>query len=141
VKFLGYRKVVFLEKEIPSNKDTKTLPPLTKNQVLELIELIPQQHFTKPPPRYTEASLVKTLEEYGIGRPSTYAAIISVLQERDYVRLESRKFIPQEIGMVVNKLLKDHFSQYVDYQFTARIEEELDDIARGEVGWKPAVQN
>ena len=141
IKFPGYRKVTFPEKKLLSNRERNVLPPLSKNQKLTLVNLTPQQHFTKPPPRYTEASLVKTLEEYGIGRPSTYATIISVLQERDYVRLEERKFIPQEIGMVVHKLLKEHFNQYVDYQFTAKIEEELDEVARGKVGWKPVVRN
>ncbi|MFH0812951.1 MAG: type I DNA topoisomerase [Pseudomonadota bacterium] len=141
ITFLGFRKALFSEKKIPIDKEATILPPLVKNQELKLVSLIPQQHFTKPPPRYTEASLVKTLEEHGIGRPSTYATIISVLQERDYVKLVERKFIPQEIGMVVHKLLKDHFLQYVDYQFTARVEEELDAIARGENGWKPVVRN
>jgi len=141
--FPGFKKV-FLEdkaREAKSKKETESLPPLNKNQALTLVNLVPEQHFTKPPPRYTEASLVKALEEYGIGRPSTYATIISVLQERDYVTMENRRFVPQEIGMVVHKLLKEHFPQYVDYQFTARIEEELDSIARGEISWKQVVRN
>ena len=141
IKFPGYRKVLIPEKESSAIKDVTTLPSLVKNQELSLVKLIPQQHFTKPPPRYTEASLVKTLEDYGIGRPSTYATIISVLQERDYVRLENRRFVPQEIGMIVHRLLKEHFYQYVDYQFTAKIEEELDNIARGKIGWKPVVRS
>ncbi len=139
--FPGFKKAFLSEKETKSKQETDALPPLNKNQELELVTLNPEQHFTKPPPRYTEASLVKALEEYGIGRPSTYANIISVLQERDYVKLESRKFIPQEIGMIVHKLLRDHFSQYVDYQFTARVEDELDNIARGDASWKGVVRN
>jgi len=139
--FPGFKKAFLSEKETKSKKETDVLPPLNKNQELDLVTLNPEQHFTKPPPRYTEASLVKALEEYGIGRPSTYASIISVLQDRDYVKLESRKFIPQEIGMIVHKLLKDHFSQYVDYQFTARVEDDLDSIARGEASWKGVVRN
>lgn len=139
--FPGFKKAFLSEKEGKSKKETDALPSLYKNQELELVTLNPEQHFTKPPPRYTEASLVKALEEYGIGRPSTYASIISVLQERDYVKLETRKFIPQEIGMIVHKLLRDHFPQYVDYQFTARVEDELDSIARGEASWKGVVRN
>lgn len=142
ITFPGYRKVFLAGKDAGAEeKDEGLLPPLAKGQELTLVELLPQQHFTKPPPRFTEASLVKALEEYGIGRPSTYATIISVLQEREYVRLESRRFVPQEIGMIVHKLLKEHFAQYVDYQFTARVEEELDEVAQGKAGWKPVVQD
>jgi len=140
VKFLGFRKVLFKAKAANTDKKDNRLPPLSNNQKLTLVNLTPQQHFTKPPPRYTEASLVKTLEEYGIGRPSTYATIISVLQEREYVKLVERKFIAQEIGMVVSKLLKNHFQHYVDYQFTAKVEEGLDNIAHGEGKWKQAVR-
>ncbi len=137
--FAGFRRVLGAEEDA-SAKDQVNLPPLSTDQLLTLISLNPQQHFTKPPPRYTEASLVKALEDHGIGRPSTYATIISVLQDRDYVRLENRRFIPQEIGMVVHKLLKDHFTQYVDYHFTAKIEEDFDSIAQGNQTWKPVVR-
>ena len=99
--------------------------------------MIPEQHFTQPPPRYTEASLVKTLEEHDIGRPSTYAAIISTLQARDYVRLDGKAFTPSDVGMIVNKFLTDHFEQYVDYEFTARLEDDLDAVSRGEQQWQP----
>ena len=139
ITFAGFRRVLLPEKDA-SGKDESVLPPLSKNQDLSLLSLSPQQHFTKPPPRYTEASLVKALEEQGIGRPSTYATIISVLQDRDYVRLESRRFFPQEIGMVVHKLLNDHFIQYVDYRFTAKMEEDFDNIAQGNEQWKPVVR-
>jgi DNA topoisomerase-1 len=95
----------------------------------------PQQHFTEPPPRFTEASLVKALEEYGIGRPSTYASIISTLRDREYVEIENRRFTATDIGKIVNRFLSEHFHQYVDYGFTAAMEDELDAVARGEEGW------
>jgi DNA topoisomerase-1 len=95
----------------------------------------PHQHFTEPPPRFTEASLVKALEEYGIGRPSTYASIISTLRDREYVEIENRRFTATDIGKIVNRFLSEHFHQYVDYGFTAAMEDELDAVARGEEGW------
>ena len=110
------------------------LPELTAEQVLRMLEVLPEQHFTQPPPRYTEASLVKTLEELGIGRPSTYASIISTIQERGYVRLEDRRFLPEDVGEVVTDKLVEHFPEIVDVNFTARMEEELDQIAEGESG-------
>ncbi len=116
------------------------LPPLNEGEKLTKEELTPEQHFTQPPPRFTEASLVKTLEEYGIGRPSTYASIMNTLVTRKYVRLEKRTFFPEDTGRVVSKLLVDHFSQYVDYDFTAELEEDLDAISRGEKAWTPAVK-
>jgi DNA topoisomerase-1 len=96
-----------------------------------------EQHFTAPPPRYSEASLVKALEEYGIGRPSTYASIISTLLRRDYVILENRRFLPTDVGRVVERFLEQHFDHYVDYEFTARLEDSLDEISRGERDWIP----
>ena len=95
----------------------------------------PQQHFTEPPPRFTEASLVKALEEYGIGRPSTYASIISTLRDREYVEIENRRFTATDIGKIVNRFLTEHFHQYVDYGFTAAMEDELDAVSRGEEAW------
>ena len=117
--------------------DEKRLPPLNVGEKVRLLDVIPEQHFTEPPPRYTEASLVKTLEEYDIGRPSTYASIIGTLQARDYVRLEGKAFSPTDVGLVVNKFLTEHFTQYVDYEFTARLEDELDAVSRGEKQWVP----
>jgi len=102
--------------------------------------LLPEQHFTQPPPRFTEASLVKTLEEYGIGRPSTYASIMNTLVTRKYVRLEKRTFFVEDVGRVVNDLLVNHFPRYVDYDFTANLEEELDAISRGEEKWRPVLK-
>ena len=111
------------------------LPGLTAEQVLRLLEVLPEQHFTQPPPRFTEASLVKTLEEHGIGRPSTYASIISTMLDRGYVRLEERRFFPEDVGMVVTDMLIEHFPDVVDVSFTAQMEDELDDIAEGGIGW------
>jgi len=115
--------------------DNRLLPPLIKGEAVDLIRIHPEQHFTEPPPRYSEASLVKALEEHGIGRPSTYASIISTLQQREYVLLEKKRFYPTDVGRVVNKFLTEHFTQYVDYDFTARFEDELDEVSRGERDW------
>lgn len=117
--------------------DEKMLPELKEGQSVELKDLKANQHFTEPPPAYTEASLVKTLEEHGIGRPSTYAAIISTLVHREYVILESRRFRPTDVGRIVSKFLTTYFFQYVDYDFTAKLEDELDAVARGEKKWVP----
>ncbi|HFB98319.1 MAG TPA: DNA topoisomerase I, partial [Bryobacterales bacterium] len=99
-----------------------------------------EQHFTEPPPRFNEASLVKALEEYGIGRPSTYASIISTLQDRGYVVLEKKRFHPTDVGRIVNKFLSNYFTRYVDYEFTAHLEDELDAVARGEEEWVPLLR-
>ena len=120
--------------------DEKTLPPMEKGDVVNLKEVLIAQHFTEPPPRYTEATLVKTLEEYGIGRPSTYASIISTLQNREYVEIEQRRFTPTDVGRVVNRFLSKHFTKYVDYDFTAKLEDELDAISRGEKDWVPLMR-
>ena len=116
--------------------ESRVLPPVKEGDRLELGEIKPEQHFTQPPPRYTEASLVKKLEELGIGRPSTYASILSVLQERDYVRLESKRFIPEDRGRVVTAFLSNYFQHYVEYEFTAQLEDLLDDISNGRAQWK-----
>ncbi|MDH5765188.1 MAG: DNA topoisomerase I [Gammaproteobacteria bacterium] len=120
--------------------DEKLLPPLAEGEELKLIEIRSDQHFTEPPPRFSEASLVKALEEYGIGRPSTYASIISTLQNRGYAEVENRRFTPTDIGRIVNMFLTQHFTQYVDYEFTARLEDELDSISRGEKDWVPIMR-
>jgi len=117
--------------------DERILPALEQGDKVPLKLIRPEQHFTEPPPRFTEASLVKTLEEYGIGRPSTYANIISTLRNREYVEIDSKRFIPSEVGRVVNKFLTDHFTNYVDYDFTAKLEDELDAVSRGEKEWIP----
>ncbi len=113
------------------------LPVLETGEVLDVQKIFGDQHFTEPPPRYGEASLVKTLEEYGIGRPSTYASIISTLQDREYVILDKKRFTPTDVGRVVNKFLTEHFTRYVDYDFTAKLENQLDSVAEGELEWVP----
>ncbi|MFM8444703.1 MAG: type I DNA topoisomerase [Methylococcus sp.] len=124
----------------PAEEEEGFLPKMSPGQVVKLIEILPTQHFTEPPPRYTEASLVKALEEYGIGRPSTYASIISTLQQRKYAELENKRFHPSDVGRIVNKFLTDHFTQYVDYNFTAHLEDDLDAVSRGEKNWIPLMR-
>ena len=121
-------------------KDKAPLPPLAEGEDLQLLDLFPQQHFTEPPPRYNEATLVRALEEKGIGRPSTYAPIISTLRQRGYVERENGRFHPLDLGFVVNDSLVKHFPQIVDIGFTAQMEEQLDEIARGERGWAGTIQ-
>ena len=111
------------------------LPPMNEGERVALTALRAEQHFTEPPPRYSEASLVKALEEHGIGRPSTYASIISTLQDREYVEMDSRRFVPTDIGKIVNRFLTHHFHRYVEYGFTAAMEDELDAVSRGEEPW------
>ena len=121
-------------------KDEKILPPMEEGDTVDLKTIRSEQHFTEPPPRFTEASLVKTLEEHGIGRPSTYASIISTLVSREYVELEKRRFTPTDVGCVVSKFLTKYFSQYVDYEFTAKLEDQLDAVSRGELQWLPVME-
>ena len=123
-----------------SAADENRLPPMKEGDQVQLIKIRPEQHFTEPPPRYSEASLVKTLEEHGIGRPSTYATIISTLQQREYVTLEKKRFQPTDVGRIVSKFLTNHFTRYVDYDFTARLEDELDEVSRGEKEWVPLMK-
>ncbi|MBV8506981.1 MAG: type I DNA topoisomerase, partial [Alphaproteobacteria bacterium] len=117
------------------------LPAMRKAERLARGEVTPSQHFTQPPPRYTEASLVKKLEELGIGRPSTYASILQVLQDRDYVRLEKRRFVPEDRGRLVTAFLTNFFERYVEYNFTADLENQLDDISGGRIDWKEVLRN
>ena len=116
------------------------LPHLETGEILNIDRIYGDQHFTEPPPRYGEASLVKALEEYGIGRPSTYASIISTLQDREYVILDKKRFTPTDVGRVVNKFLTEHFTKYVDYDFTANLENALDSVAEGEREWIPLME-
>lgn len=133
IKFDGWLKIY------PAKVKDSLLPSLTKGQELKLNKLEPKQSFTEPPPRYNDASLVKKLEELEIGRPSTYAPIISTIQQRNYIKREQGRFVPQDIAFVVIDLLKDHFPQIVDYQFTAKMEEKLDQIAQGKIKWMPVI--
>ena len=141
-KFDGFLKVYEESKEGKDEEDEELkhkLPPLEAGQKLTLRELKPEQHFTEPPPRYNEASLVKELEERGIGRPSTYSAILSTIQERQYVQKLGGKFSPTEIGLVVTDLLVENFRDIFDVQYTARLEEELDEIEEGKETWTNAL--
>ncbi|MBK8164256.1 MAG: type I DNA topoisomerase [Gammaproteobacteria bacterium] len=122
-------------------EEQNLLPELTMGETVTLDTIHTDQHFTEPPPRYTEASLIKALEEYGIGRPSTYAAIIATLQQREYVVLDKKRFKPTDVGRIVNKFLTEHFSRYVDYEFTAKLEDELDAVSRGEEEWIPLMRS
>ncbi len=135
---------VYKEGQDDSNKDDdgdRLLPNIEEGDTINLDVLRPEQHFTEPPPRFTEASLVKTLEEYGIGRPSTYASIIVTLKNREYVEIESKRFYPTDIGRIVNGFLTDHFAQYVDYDFTAKLEDDLDEVSLGHKDWVPLLDN
>jgi len=135
LKFDGFLKIY------PMKFEENELPSLEKEEILELVKLNPSQHFTQPPPRYNEATLIKILEQNGIGRPSTYAPIISVIQERNYIEKdEQKRFRPTEIGTVVNNLLVKHFPKIVDIKFTAEMEENLDEIAQGKRKWIKVVK-
>ncbi len=135
---------VYKEGKDDSKKDDdgdRLLPNIAEGDVINLDVLRPEQHFTEPPPRFTEASLVKTLEEYGIGRPSTYASIIMTLKNREYVEIDAKRFFPTDIGRIVNGFLTEHFKQYVDYDFTAKLEDDLDAVSLGEKEWVPLLEN
>ena len=121
--------------------DERTLPKVAAGEAMALAGVAPSRHVTEPPPRFSEASLVKRLEELGIGRPSTYAAIISVLQDRDYVRLEKRRFVPEDRGRIVTVFLENFFSRYVEYDFTASLEGQLDTISDGKVDWRAVLSD
>ena len=139
--------VLYMEGEDDKKRDTerdagdRKLPAMEAGAAVALVKIRPEQHFTEPPPRYSEATLVKTLEEYGIGRPSTYASIISTLRNREYVEMENKRFVPTDVGRIVNNFLTEHFSSYVDYDFTAKLEDELDAVSRGEKEWLPLMKN
>ena len=139
IRFDGFYKVYREDRddnETDEDDSKQNLPELSEKENLGLIEVKPQQHFTEPPPRYSEASLVKKMEELGIGRPSTYAAIISVLQDRGYVKLDKKRFFPEERGRIVTTFLKEFFAKYVEFDYTAGLEDELDIISNGKMDWK-----
>ena len=137
IDFDGFLKLYQESKDDSDDDDeNRILPNVTEGEKVDKGEITPEQHFTTPPPRFTEASLVKKLEELGIGRPSTYASIISVLQERKYVRVEKLRFIPEDRGRIVTVFLENYFKKYVEYDFTAQLEEFLDDVSAGEMEWK-----
>jgi DNA topoisomerase-1 len=139
--FLTLYQETFEEGDAKSEDDEDSrLPPLNEGDGVKLLDVDRDQHFTQPPPRYSEASLVKKMEELGIGRPSTYASILQVLQDRNYVKLDKRRFIPEDRGRIVTSFLIKFFTKYVDYDFTARLEEQLDAIAAGDLAWKEALR-
>lgn len=138
LKFDGYTKVLGA---ITKNTEDQVLPPVGEGETLTLIKLTPSQHFTKPSPRYSEATLVKELEKRGIGRPSTYASIISTIQERGYVKLQNRRFYAEKMGDIVTERLSESFSDLMDYNFTANMEKNLDQIAEGDLVWKKLLDN
>jgi DNA topoisomerase-1 len=142
LRFPGFRQVYVegRDEEEEETLGTNPLPELAADDPLKLLELLPEQHFTEPPPRYTDASLVRALEEKGIGRPSTYAPTMTTIQERGYVEKEGRYLRPSELGFVVNDLLVEHFPDFVDVGFTAGMEVELDEVAGGERPWQPMVK-
>jgi DNA topoisomerase I len=131
---------VTAEDDEEKGEDEKTLPAMTEGEVLELLGLDTKQNFTQPPPRYTEATLVKALEENGIGRPSTYGQILTTIQTRDYSYKQDGKFHPTHLGMLVARLLKESFNDIIDETYTARLEEELDEIAEGQMEWTTAMR-
>ena len=142
LKFAGFMSVYLEDDDEPKNEESETsrFPELEVGEKLIVDKIMGVQHFTEPPPRFTEASLVKTLEEYGIGRPSTYASIISTLQDREYVLLDKKRFTPTDVGKVVNDFLTEHFTNYVDYDFTANLEAQLDDIAADKKDWLEVIR-
>ena len=140
IKFAGFLALYedTRDEDTASDDDEgRIIPELVVDELLDLLRLLPQQHFTQPPPRYTEATLVRTLEEYGIGRPSTYAPTVAVIQNRDYVTKQDKRLVPTETGKTVNDLLVQFFPGVMDYEFTARMEAELDEIAEGQTEWRP----
>jgi DNA topoisomerase-1 len=126
--------------DVVQDDSDHVLPPMQEGDKVKLTGVVPTQHFTEPPPRFSEASLVKALEEYGIGRPSTYASIISTLRDREYVDIESRRFTATDIGKIVSRFLTQYFTTYVDYDFTAKMEDSLDAVATGEQEWVPLLE-
>jgi len=138
--FPGFIAVYQEDADDVVSEDEAKLPVLEVGEALPVDNLKGEQHFTQPPPRFSEASLVKALEEFGIGRPSTYASIISTLKDREYVILDKKRFTPTDTGEVVNKFLTDHFTQYVDYQFTSKLEDKLDEISDGSRDWVPVME-
>ncbi|HHX40644.1 MAG TPA: type I DNA topoisomerase [Armatimonadetes bacterium] len=141
MKFPGFTILYTEARDTAEDEESAALPLLQEEQALKLIELLPRQHFTQPPPRYTEATLVKEMEEKGIGRPSTYASIIGTIQERGYVLLEEKKFRPTELGRRVTEFLVKHFPDIMEVRFTAAMESELDEVEEGKAAWVEVVRD
>lgn len=142
LKFAGFRTVYMESSDEPQGEDEETppLPELAKEDALDCLELSPDQHFTQPPPRFSEATLIRTMEDQGIGRPSTYAPIMATILDRDYVLKDQGRFIPTKLGIAVTDLLKVHFPDIMDVGFTAKIEDQLDNVAEGEQEWEPMLK-
>src|SRR5581483_5160537 len=142
VVFDGFLTLYSEDRDDPEeDEENRRLPALAERAALQRGEVTPEQHFTQPPPRYSEASLVKKLEELGIGRPSTYASILQVLQDRDYVKLEQRRFVPEDRGWLVTSFLTNFFRRYVEYNFTADLEQKLDEVSDGKLDWKKLLRD
>jgi DNA topoisomerase I len=150
IKFAGFLRVYeegrdegdkAKDAEDAEDANDRRLPQLSAEELLNLLRLLPEQHFTQPPPRYTEASLVKALEEYGIGRPSTYASIMSTIQARNYVKRQQKQLMPTQLGFLTNDLLVGNFGEYIDVGFTAQVEENLDEIETGAREWQPVLRD
>ncbi|WP_277673404.1 type I DNA topoisomerase [Piscibacillus halophilus] len=139
IKFKGFMKLYVEGTDDQKKEENKILPPLKEGDVVEADEINPDQHFTQPPPRYTEARLVKTLEEKGIGRPSTYAPTLDTIQRRGYVALDNRRFVPTELGEIVNDLLKEYFPEIINVEFTVKMEQDLDNIEEGSKEWREII--
>ncbi len=141
IKFMGFLSLYEDARDedlAPDEDEGRILPEMATGELLDLIKLLPEQHFTQPPPRYTEASLVRTLEEFGIGRPSTYAPTVATIQDREYIeKLDDKRLVPSETGKVVNDLLVQYFPEVMDFQFTAKMENQLDTVAEGHMEWRP----
>ena len=138
--FLAVYRESFDDVTLTDDDENRMLPAMEVGDRVKLLAIKPEQHFTEPPPRYSEASLVKALEEYGIGRPSTYASIIQTLLFKKYCELVNKRFIPTDLGKIVNRFLTGNFEHYVDFGFTAAMEDELDNISRGEEDWVPSAR-
>jgi DNA topoisomerase-1 len=128
------------EDAVVDEDEGRILPELKSKEALDLLQLLPEQHFTQPPPRYTEATLVRTLEEYGIGRPSTYAPTVAIIQDREYVTKQDKRLVPTSTGKIVNDMLVSYFPNVMDHHFTAHMEDELDEIAAGDMEWRPMLR-
>src|SRR5699024_8741126 len=135
IKFKGFMKVYVEGTDDNKKQKDKILPELEKGMVVDANKITPNQHFTQPPPRYTEARLVRTMEEQGIGRPSTYAPTIDTIQRRNYVSLDNKRFIPTELGIIVNDVMVEFFPEIIDVDFTVKMENDLDSIEEGKVEW------
>src|SRR5699024_10350584 len=135
IKFQGFMKVYIEGNDDNKKVENKLLPDLEKDMVIDAKDITPNQHFTQPPPRYTEARLVKTMEEKGIGRPSTYAPTLDTIQRRGYVTIDQKRFIPTELGTIVVDLLKEFFPEIIDVDFTVKMENDLDSIEEGKNNW------